>query len=940
VRARGYAPDASSWDQREAFNVVVGSRGRPPRLEQRPFFFTGARPLDPVFPARRASLAQVWRTPTVVALVYTFFRGDDRACCPSGDAVIVRFKRTTDGVRPLDAVPSQPAILTASLRASFLAGGSPSVRQSVVVEGSATEPAIAAVLARQPGTPRYRAAVARLLRRIGGRDNELGSYLRTLVDGPPTVNVNEGRARIEFSGATGVPAPASSAAGWKIVRRGGIVGLEAALGSDAPPDVAWNLVADVPDRPIRDRWPSPTADRIQVVNGESRRLLTWMFPPGDSRPVARVEVPITKTERWTLAANWEVFNQLHRVVAALAASALFIPLLWWTRRRRLPRKGEVRGTARLLRALTWLWVVVALASLVQWVAIWAAQATGEHGWSGSDVASIVAVAAPVVATAAVALVAARFSGTPLLVAVLLVAAPAAALAWLAYSLLWFSSDAFDRFLHSAWYRAGVVSAAAFLATMTLVLSLGGLTLLGAAAVRAARSSPSPAAGRLRRIVAACVLLLAVGAVVQVASTVHGDYGGRRLVDAMFDEPFDSGGWGRDLAYGLVYVPFNFSQFVLALLPLVAALALLATFAQAGSHVHSSLFTSADAHYRFLIVLGFCAFVVGTRGTLYGFAFPLAFVIALVVLARSLRPSLERDQGRIDKLNGRPRHEPSIVFRERAELLHRTEEILRIRDRSSTQYSDYVAGRLSRSKYDLATEEAREECARLSIGGPTHQLRLPPDTPPRQLALALGPEASWWRNGIVALTYGLLLAIVPLVYYAYVVASRQLLPDISSNAYLGVFDLVNSMAYELAFWAVAAFVLGALYPYLPGANGALKGATLAAVYGVANGLATWLLPGGGSDWFFRFLQLVLFLSLLGIVLDWRTLAVNRIGWRHLIAHYQVRDIRVIAGYLAPAVGALIVIVAQLRSGQAGDAVTQFIKSIPTFVPPPPPGGGSG
>jgi hypothetical protein len=47
---------------------------------------------------------------------------------------------------------------------------------------------------------------------------------------------------------------------------------------------------------------------------------------------------------------------------------------------------------------------------------------------------------------------------------------------------------------------------------------------------------------------------------------------------------------------------------------------------------------------------------------------------------------------------------------------------------------------------------------------------------------------------------------------------------------------------------------------------------------------------------------------------------------------LRDVRVVAGYLAPAIGALIVIVDQLHSGQASEAISQLIKSIPGFVPP--------
>src|SRR6266511_3722154 len=638
-----------------------------------------------------------------------------------------------------------------------------------------------------------------------------------------------------------------------------------------------------------------------------------------TRPEVMLQVKIDSTLQRTLATRGEVFDQLHAFAAVVTPSVFFVPLFLWTRRRRPPRKdAEARAVARALRILSRLWLLLVTVALVQWLGTWL-----QHHFDYPDSVAYLITGTPLLAAATVALTATRIAkkGPRLRTVVPLFAIAATAFGWSAHEL--FSLSHYD----NEWFQRGIASVAGVAATCGLALALVGVGALLAEGVRAAGCPGVPRIKGARLALCGLAALLLAGPLVQVAAFAHASYEHRRLVSSMFSEHSGRGDWLRDLSYTFIYYPFNFHRIVLGVLPLVGLAFLFAAFAHVGRYARSSLFTSGDGRYRGLLVLAFAAFVVGPSGGLYGFAFPLAFALALVLAHVVLRPTLERAQGRIEKLNGRrPRARP-IVFRERHELLGRSVELDHLQSKQKTLYGDFADETISRTEYEQAYRRSRRRAKRLTTGRHLYRVQLPPGVSPRHLALAPVPRASWWENGLLAMRWGLLLAAFPLTFYAYVLVSRRLATDFSSGSFFGVIDVFQSTAYEVAFWLVAAFALGALYPYLLGRNGAIKGAALASLYGAARGLAVLILPGGGSAWFFRFLQLFLFLAVLGIVLDWRTLVLHRASWRQLIDHYQVRDLRVVAGYLAPAIGALIVIADQLHSGQASDATSQLIKSIP-------------
>jgi hypothetical protein len=212
---------------------------------------------------------------------------------------------------------------------------------------------------------------------------------------------------------------------------------------------------------------------------------------------------------------------------------------------------------------------------------------------------------------------------------------------------------------------------------------------------------------------------------------------------------------------------------------------------------------------------------------------------------------------------------------------------------------------------------------------------PPSKPPERgsdEALPFGPGESWWWTARIATHDGLVVAIAPLLFFAYVFFSKSLVHDVSPWNIAGLFDVLRSVVHELLFWAVAAFCLGGLFAWLPGRWGAVRGALLGLLYGAAQAFSVWLLPVSPGDWMFRAFELLVFLVVVGVVIDWRTLQRSGRPASDLIKYYRVNDLRFTAGYASAAIGSLVLISQQLQSGHAQNAIVQVVKNLPTFIPP--------
>jgi hypothetical protein len=69
------------------------------------------------------------------------------------------------------------------------------------------------------------------------------------------------------------------------------------------------------------------------------------------------------------------------------------------------------------------------------------------------------------------------------------------------------------------------------------------------------------------------------------------------------------------------------------------------------------------------------------------------------------------------------------------------------------------------------------------------------------------------------------------------------------------------------------------------------------------------------------------------MDWMTLHRSSVHWRHLFDYYHLHDLRVVVSYLSSLIISLLLIGQQILSGQAQDALTEIIKSLPQFIPTP-------
>lgn len=408
--------------------------------------------------------------------------------------------------------------------------------------------------------------------------------------------------------------------------------------------------------------------------------------------------------------------------------------------------------------------------------------------------------------------------------------------------------------------------------------------------------------------------------------------------------------------------FNFMWNFLALLPVAGLLGLVFFFR---GHVGDSEGLLLSKRTRWVLrvsALLYAGLVVGISGYVFDFLFPVAFITSLVVLHIILDRRWKLWQGVQDavaRLNpGLEQPGDKIIEDHREEFLKRTWALDDLDRKTANLYDELTKGVKDLTQYNSSIAELQTERTRLVRGDncpdvmsesseevqkpapvtparPAATVCLPSGTSPRELVLALGPKNSWWANGNQAWKFGIWLASVPLGYFLYVLLTQRAYLYFSPTAYFGILNLITELVQEAAFWLAASFLMGCIYPYLPGRNGILKGVTLSLVYFVAyaaNGLVSyWAGLGVSTSWTFRYWQLLLFLLVLGILMDLQALRDRGIYWRHLFDLYQIRNLQFLVSYLSPVALAVFAISQQVLSGAAQGAITELIKSFPTFLP---------
>jgi hypothetical protein len=433
-------------------------------------------------------------------------------------------------------------------------------------------------------------------------------------------------------------------------------------------------------------------------------------------------------------------------------------------------------------------------------------------------------------------------------------------------------------------------------------------------------------------------------------------------------------WLPEIAGSLTSYGRNLFALAIDLFPFIGLAGLIGVLFALSGESRSVFFPSSYPWSSRIARLLFAGFVVGSIGWFIGFDFPLAFFVALVVIRYVTRGQWESVEQEMEDLNpDLARGEGSMMKIHQKEFLQRAKALEDLKRKQASLYEKSSKEELSDEAYYEKYKKTLDEQVRLTTGeSPTStqskkgdkklqfsliiwlskklevffsretkeeskelgvKVRLPKGISPHQIALALGPKATFWENGVLAAKIGAWIAVIPMGFYIYVLLTESGLRILSS--YMGVLSLVRGLLNEVAFWLAAAFVLGILYPYIAGRNGALKGAALSAVYLVSRGanelFKLWIGQEVSSTWTSRVLQLLLFLVAVGVTMDWHTLREKRIYWRHLLDHYQLHDIRTLIGYLSPLAVALFLIGQQLVSGEAQKAVVEIIKSLPQAIP---------
>jgi hypothetical protein len=441
----------------------------------------------------------------------------------------------------------------------------------------------------------------------------------------------------------------------------------------------------------------------------------------------------------------------------------------------------------------------------------------------------------------------------------------------------------------------------------------------------------------RRLVGATVLVTGISVVAwellvrRISNTVH-DQGGFAAGGLGYAR--DRGFWPpvlakrtdyRDYAAGdlppdILLTAIDFVSFG------VLAAAVAALYAEAHPSRSSDpppkdvLFRTGSPAPAVLVVL-FATFVAGTWSGLFALRMPLAFVVFIAALA--LVPRALRDATPGTRLVAALPEIRRTAALQQPDARRNGWSVIGLPDQAAPAPSDrrwtFAAKALQRGF--LPEQPAAGSGGRQAA----------PASTPGRVALGLGPANTWWANGLDAVRIGALLAIPPAIHYLSVSIRANGGRALRENP-LGAVEIFGWGLGEYAFWLVAAFVLGALLPYLPGRTGVIKGAALGALYGLTQ-FADHLLPGSYDvlGWLFIAASTTLYLCAVGFILDLRTLRAHGLGWAAIGPHYGTPHARDVLAYALPLFLLVGWVVQQAISGEAERAVGEFFQLAPSLVP---------
>ena len=114
VRNKGFRVDDTSdftlTPPAGGLHVLIGTAsGSADGYSQQAFFFVHGHFLRTDLADTSAAIHLTWRTDTTIALSYAVYKPNEPLCCPTGGALIVRYKWDGTKLRALDPVPPAAA---------------------------------------------------------------------------------------------------------------------------------------------------------------------------------------------------------------------------------------------------------------------------------------------------------------------------------------------------------------------------------------------------------------------------------------------------------------------------------------------------------------------------------------------------------------------------------------------------------------------------------------------------------------------------------------------------------------------------------------------------------------------------------------------------------------------------------------------------------------
>ncbi|MFF3329702.1 DUF6185 family protein [Streptomyces sp. NPDC002888] len=244
------------------------------------------------------------------------------------------------------------------------------------------------------------------------------------------------------------------------------------------------------------------------------------------------------------------------------------------------------------------------------------------------------------------------------------------------------------------------------------------------------------------------------------------------------------------------------------------------------------------------------------------------------------------------------------------------------------------------------EEKLDELHRWNPGDTTSPHRdepLPDSVDAVELALAWGPRDTWWRNACRAACFAALLGLPATGIKFWADRVRGPLWGNVARDRFGVPDLVDYIITSEISWAVAGFLLGALWRVLPGRRGPAKGLGLSLVYATPVA-AHWLISRAVGQsigtWGLHVALTVLVLTSTGVAMDIDTFRREAHYWPTkaglLLSVYQLRTASVQLAFFVAQVVALVGVWQQLKGN---DPMVLIQRQDPTGTQGGPGTGGS-